>query len=126
MPSIKFAIPTDGKQVAVHFGRCPAFTFVDIEEGKILNKLVVDNPGAIQHAPGEVPKFLHDKGANVIVSGGMGGRAIQFFEQYGIRVILGASGTVEDTIATIAKGEIKDGINIAHPDGDHNCGDHKH
>ena len=112
----------------MHFGRAPAFTFVDIEDGKVVNKVVVDNPGAISHGPGQIPKFLHDKGANVIVSGGMGGRAIQFFDQYGIRVILGASGSVDSTIETITKGEIKDGINIAHPDGDHNCGDpdHKH
>jgi predicted Fe-Mo cluster-binding NifX family protein len=113
----------------VHFGRAPAFIFVDIEDGKVLNKTVIENPGAIQHTPGSVPKFLHDNKANVIVSGGMGDRAIQFFEQYGIRVILGASGNIDATIKMIAKGEIKDGINIAHPNGQqHNCGDpdHKH
>lgn len=109
----------------MHFGRCPAFTFVDIEDGKVLTKIVVENPGATSHGPGQVPKFLHDNGANVIVSGGMGGRAIQFFDQYGIRVVLGANGSVEDTIQTILKGELKDGINIAHPDGhEPGCGDH--
>ena len=93
---------------------------------------MVANPGAISHGPGQVPKFLHDGGANVIVSGGMGGRAIQFFEQYGIRVVLGATGSIEATIKTILEGELKDGINIAHPNGhkpgtgdhhpDHGCG----
>ena len=62
----------------------------------------------------------------------MGGRAIQFFEQFDIHVILGASGSVEGTIQTILKGELKEGINIAHPNGhkpgtgdhhpDHGCG----
>ena len=57
----------------------------------------------------------------------MGGRAIQFFEQFKIRVILGASGSIDDTIQTILKGELKDGINIAHPEGQHSgCGDHEH
>ena len=99
---------------------------MDIEDGKVIKKVIIDNPGAISHGPGQVPKFLHDKGANVIVSGGMGGRAIQFFEQYGIRVVLGAAGSVESTIQTIVDGELKDGINIAHPGGHHDCGGHDH
>jgi predicted Fe-Mo cluster-binding NifX family protein len=112
----------------VHFGRAPQFTFVDIEDGEVQNKAVMDNPGAISHGPGQVPKFLHDNNVNVIVSGGMGGRAIQFFEQYGIRVVLGAAGTVDETIKTICQGELKDGVNIAHPEGQHDCGepDHHH
>ena len=112
--------------VAVHFGRAPSFTFVDIEDGKIVKKEIVNNPGAVSHGPGQVPKFLHDNGANVIVSGGMGGRAIEFFEQYEIRVVLGASGSVDSTIQTIVMGDLKDGINIAHPNGQHDCGDHDH
>ncbi len=127
MPKTKYAIPTEGNNVAVHFGRAPSFTFVDIEDGKVVNKVVLTNPGAVSHGPGQVPKFLHDKGTNVIVSGGMGGRAIQFFEQYGIRVVLGASGNIDATIQTIIDGDLKDGINIAHPDGQPaGCGDHKH
>jgi len=110
----------------VHFGRAPSFTFVDIEDGKVLNKSVVENPFATQHGPGQVPKFLHDNGTNVIVSGGMGGRAIQFFEQFSIRVVLGAAGSVDATIQTIVEGELKDGVNIAHPDGQHDCNDPKH
>lgn len=111
----------------MHFGRAPAFTFIDIENEKVLNKVVVENPGAIQHTPGSVPKFLHDNGANVIVTGGMGGRAIQFFEEFGIRVVLGASGSVDATIQTILEGKLKNGINIAHPDGQPSgCGDQKH
>ena len=110
----------------MHFGRCPAFTFVDIEDGKVVNKTVVDNPGALSHGRGDVPKFLHDQGANVIVSGGMGGRAIQFFEQFKIRVVLGANSSVDDTIQTILEGKLKDGINIAHPEGNKNCKDNKH
>lgn len=84
-----------------------------------MKKEIIANPGAIQHEPGSVPKFLYDQGANVIVSGGMGGRAIQNFEQYGIEVILGATGPVDNTINKILDGTLKSGVNIAHPDGHH-------
>ena len=29
-------------------------------------------------------------------------------------------------MGTILEGELKDGVNIAHPDGQHNCGDNNH
>ena len=120
---IKYAISTEGDQVAVHFGRCSKYTFVEIDDGKVVNKTVIENPSATQHAPGEIPKFLRDNGATVVVTGGMGGRAIQFFEQFNIRVVLGASGPVDATIQIILNEELKNGINIAHPDGDHS---HQH
>jgi len=65
---MKIAISTDGDIVSAHFGRCPSFTIVNIEEGKVVNKDVVDNPG---HQPGALPKFLHEKGVDSIVAGGM-------------------------------------------------------
>ena len=111
----------------MHFGHTPAFTFLEIENGEIVKKELINNPGAIQHTPGSIPQFLHDNRVNVIVTGGMGARAIQFFEQYNIRVVLGASGPVDATIQTILNGELKNGINIAHPDEQrHECGDSEH
>ena len=31
---MRIAISTDGRYVSPHFGRCPSFTLVDIENGK--------------------------------------------------------------------------------------------
>jgi predicted Fe-Mo cluster-binding NifX family protein len=36
--------------------------------------------------------FLHEKVLNVIISGGMGGGAVDIFNEKGIEVITGASG----------------------------------
>jgi predicted Fe-Mo cluster-binding NifX family protein len=47
----------------------PVFTLVDIVDGKTVKKEVLDNPG---HKPGFIPRFLHQKGAECIVCGGMG------------------------------------------------------
>ena len=42
---MRIAVSTDGDQVSAHFGRCPSFTIVEIEDGKVSKKEVVDNPG---------------------------------------------------------------------------------
>ena len=33
---MRIAISTDGTQVSPHFGRCPAFTLVDVESGRLV------------------------------------------------------------------------------------------
>ena len=38
---MKIAISTDNGQVSAHFGRCPEFTVVEIENGKVLSKEVI-------------------------------------------------------------------------------------
>ncbi|GAB6137909.1 NifB/NifX family molybdenum-iron cluster-binding protein [Halanaerobaculum tunisiense] len=88
----KIAVPTDGNQVASHFGHCPEFTIVEVEGEEIVNENVVDNPG---HKPGFLPKFLNNKGADCILAGGMGQRAVDLFTKNDIEVVTGVSGNVE-------------------------------
>lgn len=45
---MRVAISTDGDYVSPHFGRCPSFTIVDIEDGKIIKKKAIQNPGINQ------------------------------------------------------------------------------
>ena len=92
---MKVAISTENNMVAEHFGRCAQYTIVEIQDGNIKDKQVVDNPG---HAPGAIPKFLHDLGCNVIITGGMGRRAQQFFQQYAIECFIGVQGNVVSII----------------------------
>lgn len=91
-------------RVAHHFGRCPFFALVDLEGEEIKIVKVVDNPFYAGHEPGQVPGFIRENNVDVMLSGGMGGRAIQFFQQYGIQTATGASGTVQDAISTYIKG----------------------
>ena len=109
---MRVAISTDGAHVSAHFGRCPSFTIVDIEKGAVVKKEVVDNPG---HEPGFIPQFLHERGAECIVAGGMGQRATGFFGEYGIRTIIGVSGTIDDVIKQLAQGTLKGGESLCSP-----------
>ncbi len=101
---MRIAISTDNGMVSAHFGRCPVFTIVEIENGNILKEEQIENPG---HQPGLIPQFLHNKGVNCIVAGGMGMRAKDFFERFGIETITGISGSVDDVIAELVNGTLK-------------------
>jgi predicted Fe-Mo cluster-binding NifX family protein len=84
--------------VSPHFGRCPYFVLVDFEEGEVKTAHAVPNPYYNQHQPGQVPGFIHSHQVNVMLTGGMGGRAIAFFQQYGIQAATGASGTIRHAL----------------------------
>jgi len=84
--------------VSPHFGRCPYFVLVDLQDGEVTTASAVPNPYYSQHQPGQVPGFIHSQQVDVMLTGGMGGRAIAFFEQYGIQAATGASGTVRHAL----------------------------
>lgn len=92
--------------VAHHFGRCPFFAVVDVEGTDVKAVVVIANPYFGAHQPGQVPDFIHQQKADVMLSGGMGGRAIQFFEQFGIQTATGANGTVQSSLESYLGGEL--------------------
>jgi predicted Fe-Mo cluster-binding NifX family protein len=84
--------------VSPHFGRCPYFVLVDLEGHEVQAVQAVSNPYYGQHQRGQVPGFIHSQGADVMLTGGMGRRAIAFFQEYGIQVVTGAAGTVRHAL----------------------------
>jgi predicted Fe-Mo cluster-binding NifX family protein len=108
---MKIAVASEGKMVTEHFGHCEGFTIFEAQDKKIINKQFIPNPG---HRPGFLPVFLYEKGVNVIISGGMGGGAIDIFNQKGIEVITGASGDAEAAVNHYLQGELKSTGSICH------------
>jgi predicted Fe-Mo cluster-binding NifX family protein len=80
--------------VSPHFGRCPYYVLVDLDDREVSQVDAVKNPYYGHHQPGQVPGFINSQGADVMLAGGMGRRAIGFFEQYGIQAVTGATGSV--------------------------------
>ena len=109
---MKIAISTEGEVVSAHFGRCPFFTILEIEDSKLISKEVIDNPG---HHPGFLPQFLHKNGISAIVAGGMGQRALALFVQAGIEVVVGVSGSIDEVIDKIVKGTLEGGESLCKP-----------
>jgi len=115
---MRVAIATDKGQVASHFGRCEEYTVYEINDGEIVGKETLPNPG---HGPGIIPNYLAEHNVTTIIAGGMGPRAQTFFSQLGIQPIIGVQGEVESVIQAFLAGEIKPGENVC----DHDSPDHK-
>jgi predicted Fe-Mo cluster-binding NifX family protein len=54
-----------------------------------------------------VPSFIHSQGVNVMLTGGMGRRAIALFEQLGVEAVSGASGTVRRALELYLGGQLR-------------------
>ncbi len=122
---MKVAISTDTGSVSAHFGRCPSYTIINIEDGKITKMEEIPNPG---HEPGFLPQFLAEKGINTIIAGGMGPRAQDLFAQNNIAIITGIQGPVDEVIEKFLKNELKPGEDLCgqKPGEDHECSNSAH
>jgi predicted Fe-Mo cluster-binding NifX family protein len=108
---MKIAVASKGKMVTEHFGHCEGFAVFDTENKQIKGREFIPNPG---HRPGFLPVFLNDKGVNVIISGGMGGGAVDIFNEKGIEVITGASGDAETAVNNYLQGKLKSTGSVCH------------
>jgi len=114
--------------VSPHFGRCPFYILVDLEGREPSSVTAVENPFHGQHQPGQVPGFIESQGADVMLAGGMGRRAITFFEQYGIQTVTGASGTVRHALEQFLGGTLqgaapcRESVEHAHEDSGSDIG----
>jgi predicted Fe-Mo cluster-binding NifX family protein len=62
-------------------------------------------------------------GVKVIISGGMGGGAIEIFNEKGIEVITGASGAAETAVNNYLQGNLKSTGSVCHEHQHHDeCG----
>lgn len=107
--------------LSAHFGRCPFYTFVEVEGNRILKSEVVRNPHFPNHQPGVIPEFIHAQKADVMIAGGMGPRAIDFFTQFGIDVATGVEGKARDIVEAYLRGEIEGIVACEHHGHDHGC-----
>jgi len=105
---MKLCIPTLGNGglddfVSEHFGRAPTFTVVDMESNKVKT---VQNTGEHFGGVGNTPELVAGAGAEIMLCSGLGPRAISMFEQLGIEVYVGASGTVSEAIRAFQAGAL--------------------
>ena len=90
-----FAVPVVEGKLCAHFGHCDQFALVETEDGKIKETSLHTPP---PHEPGVLPQWLHEKGAHIIIAGGMGSRAQGLFQENGIQVVTGAPTDVPEAL----------------------------
>ncbi len=110
--TVRIALPVIGGRLCAHFGHCESFALLDVDEQEktINHSTQIPSPG---HQPGVLPVWLHEQGANIIITGGMGSRARDLFEGHGISVIMGApEETPERIVQLYLEGSLVTGENI--------------
>ncbi len=107
---MKIALPVSNNLVSEHFGHCEKFYIADIADGKVISAQTLTPP---PHEPGVIPKWLADNDVSVVITGGMGPRAIQLLESLGIKVIIGIrSDKPEDILKKFLDGNLESGENV--------------
>ncbi len=121
---MKIAIPsktTEGlfAEVEEHFGRARIYTFIEIDEEGDPVAIEVEEVNFEGHGPGEIPSWVKSHGADVVLTGGMGQRAIEFFRDMGIEVVTGVSGTIKDVIKEFLGGKLQGKAEPCHESQEH-------
>lgn len=109
---MKIAIPLADGKLAMHFGHCEHFALIEVDatQERIVKR---EDIAAPPHQPGLLPPWLAERGADMIIAGGMGQRAIGMFNQQGIQVVVGAPAeTPEILVSDYLAGRLKEGNNI--------------
>ena len=117
---MRIAIPLAGGQLSPHFGHCEEFALIEVdhEAKSILSNSRVAAP---PHAPGMLPGWLAGQEVNVVIAGGMGGRAIEMFQQASIQVVQGAPVAGPSELAqAYLDGRLSAGANTC-DHGSHGC-----
>ena len=109
--------------VSAHFGRCPYYTLVEVEDGAVVRHRVENNPHVGQHRPGQMPRLIHSMGAEVILAGGMGPRAVDMFHGFGMDVATGVTGQVRQAVEAYLQGTLRGTVPCQHDHPD-SCGGH--
>jgi Mrp family chromosome partitioning ATPase/predicted Fe-Mo cluster-binding NifX family protein len=110
--SMRIAIPLADGRLSMHFGHCERFALLDVDPAaktiQAREELV-----APAHEPGLLPRWLAERGAQLIIAGGMGARAQQLFAQNGIQVVVGAPAEAPEALASAyLEGTLKSGENV--------------
>jgi ATP-binding protein involved in chromosome partitioning len=109
---MKIAIPLANGKLTMHFGHCERFALVDVDpaQKKIIKREDIVPP---PHEPGLLPPWLAERGATLIIAGGMGQHAQRLFTEQGIKVLVGAPAeTPEELVADFLAGVLKVGENV--------------
>ena len=94
-------------EIDPRFGRCSYFLIVDTDTMSfepLSNESAMASGGAGIQAAQNVAKT----GAEVVVTGNMGPNAFQTLSAAGIKVFIGANGTVKEAVEKYKKGELKE------------------
>lgn len=104
--------------IADHFGRAPFFAVVEVsEDGRIISVEAKENTSEHFGGTGYPPEIIAGFNPDFMVVKGMGPRAINMFQERGIRVFMCDAISIAEAVKLFMKGKLGD----AEP-----CEEHRH
>ena len=108
---MKIAITSEGQDlqslVDPRFGRAQWFVIVDLETGEFQAVSNEQNLALPQGAGIQAAENVARHGPSYLITGHCGPKAFRALREAGIRVIVGAEGTVSDVLEKFKRGELK-------------------
>jgi predicted Fe-Mo cluster-binding NifX family protein len=120
---MKICIPTEtnegtSAQVFGHFGSAPYFTIYDTQSNTVE---VIDNANQHhEHGMCQPMGALTGKKVDVVVTGGMGARAVQKLNEGGVKVYRAIPGTVAGIVGQFTKGGLEE-LTVNNACAHHGC-----
>ncbi|PJC86715.1 ATPase [Vibrio sp. HA2012] len=108
---MKIAIPVANGLLNLHFGHCKSFALLDVDPDnkQITARIDIDAP---PHEPGLLPAWLGEKSVDLVITGGMGQKARQLFDEQSISVVVGAPAESPEALAlSYMNGTLVSGMN---------------
>ncbi len=120
---MRICIPTEtneGKNAKVygHFGSAPYFTIVDLEKDSV--EIISNANQHHSHGMCQPMSALMGKSIDAVVTGGMGGRAVQKLNEGGIKAYRAVPGTVASIAAQFVSGNLEE-ISMENACSEHDC-----
>ena len=100
---MRIAVTYEDGQVFQHFGHTEQFKIYDVEDGKVVNAVVVPTNGS---GHGALAGFLSQMKVNALICGGIGGGARAALDEAGILLYPGVVGQADAAAEALAAGNL--------------------
>ena len=124
---MRAAVTYENGQVFQHFGHTKQFKIYDVVDGKVNASVIIDTNGSGHGALAGMLSAMH---VDTLICGGIGGGAQAALAAAGIRLFGGVSGSADEAVEALLKGNLAydpeakcDHHDHHHGEG-HTCGDH--
>ncbi|MEY8455452.1 NifB/NifX family molybdenum-iron cluster-binding protein [Turicimonas muris] len=118
------ATPYSNDEICQHFGHAPQFKLFTVEDGKVVESVVIDTVGSGHNA---LAAFLADHNVDIVICGGIGQGAIVSLAMAGIDIVPGVAGSPDKAVKELLEGTLVAGAVSGcgghhHEEGEGTCG----
>lgn len=108
---VKIVIPVadeKGEVVSDHFGRAPFFAWFNVENGSIMDRGVTPNDSSHFGGHDLPPARMMAMGAEIVISAGMGQRAISMFQNSTVAVLRTVNPSTTQSVKDFVEGRLEE------------------